>query len=98
MRDGWYERWVRVLRYVDLVSDGHPSFSKFTCLAILVAVVAQRQLTLGIVIALLAASFGRSVFIAFLRRSSIEARQIDVRERREVVERRDPALGIEPEP
>lgn len=93
-----YLRWTQVLRFLDLTSEGHPSFSKFVCLAVLVASIAQRNLTLGIVIALLAASFGRSVFLAFLKRSTVQSSDVSVRERREIVERRDPVMGVEPTP
>lgn len=67
-----YRRWAAVLRFLDLTSNGHPSFSKFVCVAILVATIVQGRLTLGVVIALLAASFGRSVFLAFLRRGDLQ--------------------------
>jgi len=93
-----YQRWGAALRYLDLASQGHPSFSKFVCLTILVASIWQDNLTLGVVVALVAASFGRSVFIAFLNRSTVVAAETENRERREISERRDVTAGIEPAP
>ena len=61
-----YARWVCILSFADLTTGGSPSFSKFVCLTILGAAIAQKSLTLGVIIALLAASFGRSVFLAFI--------------------------------
>ena len=62
-----YTRWVGALRYLDLTTDGRPTFSKIVCAVCLVYFIASHELTLWITVALLAASFGRSVFVAFLR-------------------------------
>ena len=63
------QRWTHWLAFADLTVDDHPSFSKFCVVAILVWAIATNSLTLGIVITILAASFGRSVFLAFLKRN-----------------------------
>lgn len=93
-------RWIRWLGYLDLTSDGSPSFSKLVCLAILVTCIVRDCLTLGVVIALLAASFGRSVFLSFLSRSRVETSERVTREHRtvEITARRDQDLGLEPAP
>ena len=91
-----FNRWVQLLCFLDLTTGEKPSFSKFVCLAILVATIAQRNLTLGVIIALLAASFGRSVFLAFLNRSQVSATDATVTSRQEIIDRRDAALGVEP--
>lgn len=67
-----YPKWVSALRYVDLVNGSHPSFSKIVCAIILIASVAQRNLTLGVVIALLAASFGRSAFLSAINKGNLK--------------------------
>jgi hypothetical protein len=97
-----FQRWVQFLCYFDLTTGDKPSFSKFVCVAILVAAIAQSTLTLGVIIALLAASFGRSVFLAFLNRTSVrvndENARLTAEHRVEIIERRDMTLGVEPTP
>ena len=85
-----------MLCYFDLTTGEQPSFSKFVCLTILVATIVQNRLTLGIVIALLAASFGRSMFLAFLARSNVQAVETASLVRQEIIERRDGQAGVEP--
>lgn len=91
-----YARWVQLLCYFDLTTAEKPSFSKFVCLAILLHGIATNNLTLGIIIAILAASFGRSVFLAFLHRSNVQATETAATARQEIIERREASLGIEP--
>ncbi|MCC7196364.1 MAG: hypothetical protein IT356_12495 [Gemmatimonadaceae bacterium] len=93
-----YQRWVALLCYVDMTTGEKPSFSKIVCAVILLAAVAQRSLTLGVIIALLAASFGRSVFVAFLHRAQISAEDTHQTTRQEIIERRDTEAGVEPAP
>lgn len=90
------QRWVSILCYLDLTTGEKPSFSKLCCAAILVASIAQRNLSLGVVIALLSASFGRSMWTAFLVRWKGETQEIVTEQRQEIIERRDPVLGAEP--
>jgi hypothetical protein len=93
-----FERWARALCFLDLTTGNKPSFSKLVCLTILVATIWQGKLTLGIVIALLAASFGRSVFIAFLNRANIAANESHATTKQEILERRVEGLGVEATP
>ena len=91
-------RWTTLLCYLDLTTGDKPSFSKLLCLALFVVLSVQNKLTLGIVIALLAASFGRSVFLAFLNKSEIRANETREHRTIEIQDRRDAALGVEPAP
>jgi hypothetical protein len=58
--------WLRILEALDLASNGKPSFSKLICLTLVVACAWADSLTGVTVTALLAASFGRSMYSAFL--------------------------------
>lgn len=60
------KRWVKFLALFDLTSQGSPSFSKLMCLLLAVGCIVRGTLSTGIVVALLAASFGRSAWLAFL--------------------------------
>lgn len=63
-----FARWTSLLCFVDLVGpDGRPSFSKFMCVAVFVAALADR-ISLGMAVAILSASFGRAMWSAFLTR------------------------------
>jgi hypothetical protein len=88
--------WVKLLCFFDLTTGEKPSFSKLMCVALFVALTAMGELSLGVVIALLAASFGRSVFLAFLNRSSVQATETREFKTVEIQERRDAAQGVEP--
>lgn len=62
--DGW--RWW--LRWLDLTgADGGPSFAKLVTVAVLVVAVWTETFGVTIAVAVLAASFGRSTFVALLR-------------------------------
>lgn len=95
-----FQWWTNALCYADLTTDNRPSFSKLVLLAILVTCIIRNCLSLGIVIALLSASFGKSTFVAFLKRSQIAASEQDIhvtaQSRQEIIARRDPTLGIDP--
>ena len=89
---------------------GNPSFSKIVA-AVFVAVTVKLLLnakledlgpaTVALILALLAASFGRSVFLRYLDRSNINLQaqanyqRIDTTTR-QIIEQRDPERGIDP--
>jgi hypothetical protein len=97
-----YQRWVKTLCYLDLTTDGHASFSKLVLATILITCIIQQNLNLGIVIALLSASFGKSTFVAFLKRSEIRASDAHVKQEisekitQEIIDRRNTDRGFEP--
>ena len=86
--------WLWLLSQFDMVDgQGKPQYSKLVITAVLVAAIVQSRLTTAIAIAVIAAAFGRSVFIAFLCRTQIavadETKRVDVSISHEIVERRE---------
>ena len=63
-----FQQWTNLLSYADLTTSGRPSFSKLCVVAILTWAIATNSLTLGLAITVLAASYGRSMFLAFLQK------------------------------
>lgn len=85
--------WLGFLAALDLSDHGKPQYSKLVVTVILVAAIWQGTLTTSLSIAVIAAAYGKSVFLAFIQRT-----QVAVTEATSIVVERRKGLDYEPVP
>lgn len=91
--------WRRLLRSFDMLdARERPQFSKLVIAILTLYGIATHQLSTPLAIALLAAAFGKSVFVAFLNKTTVTAALEEKKVTEEQIRSRRSVEGFEESP